>query len=444
MSITNGDRIWKNEERRIRMIGGELLHFEDDILEEFTSFHRVFEFRIRLDRDNGSTEHQIGWRIQHVNPHDKGRKPYKGGFMRDKKLSIGSLRAKAAWMTWKCALIGPTETERIPFGGAKGGILCDPKKYSRTERHRQMIMCARQLNPIVGPTQDSLGPDAAVDAEDMRSFVTMSSELNADHGAPWGAVATGKPLEDCGGGCPGRLRATGRGMHYVYEEMRTRHPFFKKFPKKPKALLHGFGNVGSSYGLLAKEFGVHIIGVSDYDGGVYNPKGIDVDTLYAHQLRTGSLQHYQEAEHIDPARFLSLPCDILVVASTEAILTEENADDVQAALILEGANGPTLPEAEKKLLKRGVLIIPDILANAGGVTVSYFEWCQDMQGIFWEESVVNERLKQYMIGGTSRTLRFADQFGVDLRTAAHIGAMAYCAPAVRKKQVWKKSDRSLY
>ncbi len=444
MSTITGEHIWRNEKHRIRTIAGTLLKLENEIIEEFTSFKSVFEFRIRLDRDDGSVEHQIGWRVQHVNPYNKGDKPYKGGFMRDKKLSIGSLRAKAAWMTWKCALIGPTETKRIPFGGAKGGIQCDPKRYSQAERRRQMIMCARELDSLVGPTKDSLGPDAAVDAEDIRAFVTMSAELNADHGAPWGAVATGKPMEDAGGGCPGRLRATGRGMHYVYQEMRAQHSFFKKFPKKPKALLHGFGNVGSSYGFLAKEFGVIIIGVSDLESGVYHPNGIDSNALYAHKIRTGSLRDYQNAENIHAQRFLSLPCDILVVASTEAVLTNENADKVQAAVILEGANGPTLPEAEQKLLKRGVLIIPDILANAGGVTVSYFEWCQDMQGIFWEESVVNERLKQFMIGGTSRTLHLADQFGVDLRTAAHIGAMGYCAPALRKKHGWKKSDQSLY
>ena len=439
----SGEQIWRNEQHKIKEIC-DLLRLEDEIIGAFTHCERDFGFTIQLERDNGLIEYRTGWRVKHVNPYDPGRKPFKGGFTRALNVGRDLCRAKASWMTWKCALIGPTQDERIPFGGAKGGLRCDPKKYSLREMRRQMQECAKALDPVIGPTMDSLGPDAGVGPEEIRAFISAYSELNMDKGIPCGAVATGKPLEDCGGGCPGRLLATGRGLHYVYEATTKLHPFFKNIPPKPRAIIQGFGNVGSSYALLAKSFGVTIIGASDVRGGVYNPKGIDIKSLYEYSRSTGSVVNFPEADNVTNDDFLHKPCDILVLAATEAVLTDSNADGVQASVILEGANGPTLPEAQHKLIHRGVFVIPHFLANAGGVTVSYFEWCQDMQGIFWSEKEINNRLKNYMVGGVHRVLEFAKQFNTDLYTAGYISALSHCAPALRKNRGWKKSIKSLF
>lgn len=439
----SGEQIWRNEQHKIREIS-DILRLESEIIGELTHCKRELGFTIRLERDNGFIDHLSGWRVQHVNPYNTGQRPFKGGFIRATNVGRDLCRAKAAWMTWKCALIGPTQEERIPFGGAKGGLRCDPKKYSSRETRRQMEECAKALNPIIGPTMDSLGPDIAVGPEEIRAFVTAYSELNMNKGIPCGAVATGKPLEHCGGGCPGRLLATGRGMHYVYEAMAKLHPFFKNVPSRPRAIIQGFGNVGSAYALLAKSFGIIITGVSDVRGGIYNPNGIDIKNLYEHSHSTGSVINFTEADNVKNDDFLHKPCDILVLAATEAVLTDHNVDGVQAAIVLEGANGPTLPEAQQKLIHKGVFIIPHFLANAGGVTVSYFEWCQDMQGIFWTEKEINNRLKYYMVGGAHRILEFGKQFSTDLYTAGYIGALNHCAPALRKKHGWKKSDQSLF
>lgn len=440
---TSGEQIWRNEKQKIEEVALKL-QLENNIINEFTHFKRDFGFVIRLERDNGDIEHIEGWRVQHVNPYDTGRRPYKGGFMRGMSVSRELCRAKAAWMTWKCALIGPMEEERIPFGGAKGGLRCNPRHYSLREKRQQMEKVAKAINPIIGIAKDSLGPDAAVDAEDIRAFVTAYAELNQDKGIPCGAIATGKPLENCGGGCPGRLLATGRGMHYTYEALKKLLSSFAHLPKKPRALVQGFGNVGSAYVALAESFGITIVGVSDVLGGVYNASGIDAKELAEHNAKTGSVINFSEAETLKNGEFLHAPCDILVLAATEAVLTGANADGVQALIVLEGANGPTLPEAQQNLSERGIIVIPDILANAGGVTVSYFEWCQDMQGIFWTEKQINQLLKNYMIGGAKRTIRFAEEFNTDLRTGAYLAAFAHCAPAVRKKHGWTKSPQSLF
>lgn len=440
---TSGMQMWKSEQQRIQHIAKDFLKLEPELIEELIQCKTEFGFFVRLTRDNGNVEHLKGWRVQHCNPYDTGRKPYKGGFMRALTVELDMLRTKAALMTWKCAVVGPTDEERVQFGGAKGGLQCDPLQYSEAESKRQMEGVADEIDPIVGPTWDSLGPDAAVGPKEIRAFVTRYSRLNKDKGIPCGAVATGKPLEHGGGGCPGRHKAPGLGMQFVQEEFKKIHPFFKNIPPTPRAIVQGFGQVGSAYAHLAKQFGVTIIGVSDIYGGIYNPRGIDVDKLFALSQKTGRVSSYPDADPVSGDEFFKQESDILVLAATENVLTKKNASSVKARVIIEGANAPTTPEADIILKNNNQLVIPDILANAGGVTVSYFEWCQDIQGKFWLETEIRNELQRYMIGGTQRTFQIAQKFGVDLRTGAGLSAIMYCAPALRQKHGFKKSAKSL-
>lgn len=445
MSIS-GEQMWQNEKQRILRVGGDILKLEPEILEELTTFYLEFGFTIRIKRDDGRREILSGWRVQHRNPYNTGEKPYKGGFMRATNVGRDLLRAKAALMTFKCALAGPNDEERVPFGGAKGGLRCDPTEASKEETRQQMEKIAERLDPVIGPTEDSIGPDVAVGPEEIRAFVTKYSTLNKHKGVPCGAVATGKPLQNAGGGCPGRLLSTGRGMHHVLSEILRMDKSLRALSKnRLRAVIQGFGQVGSAFALLAEEdeFNVDIIGVSDIRGAIYNSQGIDVKKLYQYSRKAGSVSGYPDAETVPPETFLQLECDVLVPAATENVITAEVAQALKARIVLEGANAPTLPEADEILIKRGILVIPEILANAGGVTVSYFEWCQATQGQFWEEEKVNAELRKYMIGGTKRVLEAAKRFKTDLRTAAYVSALSYCAPALREKQGYKKSEQSL-
>lgn len=444
MTLT-GEQMWENERERIRSVGENILRLEPEVIDELTTCKRDFGFTIRLVRDSGRVEHLSGWRVWHRNPYNTGQRPYKGGFMRAPSVGRDLLRAKAALMTFKCAIVGPTEDERVPFGGAKGGVRCNPVEDSPGEARRQMEQVAEELTDIVGPTKDSLGPDVAVGAEEIRAFVTRYSAMNQNKGFPCGAVATGKPLENAGGGCPGRLFATGRGLHYAFREIARLLPSLTRLVEQPRAIIQGCGNVGRAYIALAKEFGIEIIGVSDISGAIYNPKGIGVKELLIHLQKNGGLiSGFNGGDTISGDELLTSKCDILVPAATENVINPAVAGKLGCRVLLEGANAPTLPEADPILLReKGILVIPDILANAGGVTVSYFEWCQDTQGKFWSEEQTNRELEQYMVGGARRVYETAQRFNVDLRTAAYIVALSYCAPAFRKKHGWKKSEQSL-
>jgi len=440
----SGEQMWDNEKQRILLVGEEILRLEPEVIDELTTCKRDYGFTIRLTRDDGSIEHLSGWRVWHRNPYNTGQRPYKGGFMRSLSVGRDLLRAKAALMTFKCAIVGPNEDERIPFGGAKGGLRCNPKDHSTGEARRQMEQVAEELNDIVGPTKDSLGPDVSVGPEEIRAFVTRYSALNQNKGIPCGAVATGKPLENAGGGCPGRLFATGRGLHYTLRGISRLYFGLLGLPKQPRAIVQGCGNVGRAYIALAKEFGIEIIGVSDISGAIYNPKGINVKELLTHLQKNGGLvSGFSGGDAVSGDELLTNECDILVPAATENVITPVNANLLRCRVLLEGANAPTLPEADPILKEKGITVIPDILANAGGVTVSYFEWCQDTQGKFWSEEQTNRELEQYMAGGARRVTEAAKRFNTDLRTAAYIVALSYCAPAFRKKHGWKKSEQSL-
>lgn len=437
--------MWADEKCRILRIGGEIMHLEPVLLNELTTCKRAIDFTIRLRRDNGKIEHLLGWRVRHRNPYNTGTRPYKGGFMLAPTAGLNLLRTKAALMTLKCALAGPNENERTPFGGSKGGVRCNPGLLSKSEKRRIMEAVAEVLSNEVGPTTDSLGPDVGVGPEEIRAFITRYSELNQDKGIQCGAAATGKPLENAGGGCPGRLTATGLGMHYVLQEILKHHPGIKNISPNPSVIIQGFGNVGRSFAELARDFSVKIIGVSDVYGGIYDPDGICISDLisYTKENPQKTVKGFPGAKDVAGDKLLLMPCDVLVPAATENVITRQNAELLNTKILHEGANAPTCADADPILQKRGIIAAPDILVNAGGVTVSYFEWCQDTQGKFWEEAETRKELKRYMIGGAGRTLETAARFKTDLRTAAYIASLSYLAPALREKHGWDKSKESL-
>lgn len=437
--------MWADEKRRLWRIGGKILRLEPELLDELTICKRDVGFSIRLRRDNGKIEHFLGWRVLHRNPYNTGTRPYKGGFMLSPSAGLNLLRTKAALMTLKCALVGPDENERIPFGGSKGGVRCNPENLSQSEKRQIMEKVAEELKNDINPTRDSLGPDVGVGPEEIRAFMTRYAALNQDKGIQCGAAATGKPLENAGGGCPGRLTATGLGMHFILQEILKHHPELKNIPSEPAVIIQGFGNVGKSFAELARDFSVKVIGVSDIHGGIYNPNGISITDLvsYTNENSQRTVLGFPDAKDIAGNKLLLMPCDVLAPAATENVITRQNAGELNTKILHEGANAPTVAGADPILQKRGIIVVPDILANAGGVTVSYFEWCQDTQGKFWEEKDTKKELMRYMIGGAKRTLDAAQRFKTDLRTAAYIASLSYLAPALRKKQGWDKSKKSL-
>jgi len=444
-SKISGSKMWADEKHRLLHIGEKILRLEPELLNELTTCKRDIGFSIRLHRDNGKTEHILGWRVRHRNPYNTGTKPYKGGFMLSTSAGLNLLRTKAALMTLKCALVGPNENERVPFGGSKGGVRCNPDELSRNEKGQIMEKVAEELNNEIGPTLDSLGPDVGVGPEEIRAFMTRYAALNQNKGIPCGAAATGKPLEDAGGGCPGRLTATGLGMHYILQEICTNFINVPNLPAMPTAIIQGFGNVGGSFAEFSRDFSIKIIGVSDKYGGIYNPNGINIPDLIAYTKENPqrTVNGFPDAKSVNGDKLLLMPCDILVPAATENVILKQNAGRLNSKILLEGANAPTSLEADPILRERGIIVIPDILANAGGVTVSYFEWCQDTQGKSWEECTTKSELESYMIGGAQRTIDASLRFKTDLRTAAYITALSYLAPALRKKQRWDKSKKSL-
>jgi glutamate dehydrogenase (NAD(P)+) len=358
---------------------------------------------IRLD--NGEVEVYTGYRVLH----NTSRGPAKGGIRFDMQVTLDEVKALAAWMTWKCAVVN------VPFGGAKGGVICDPSKMSNGELER---LTRRYTSGII----DTLGPDSDVPAPDvntnerMMAWIMDTYSMHKRHTVT--AVVTGKPVSM--GGSLGRREATGRGCMFVTREA-LKH--LRMQMKGAKVAVQGFGNVGSISAQLMHNEGATIIAVSDKHGGIYNPKGIDIDAALTYVASKKSLAGFPGAEAITNEQLLALECDVLVPAAMENVITAENAKSVKAKIICEGANGPTTPAADAILREKGVFVIPDILANAGGVTVSYFEWVQDRGGYFWDEDTVNQRLERIMVKAFDEVVSMAQRKEVDNRIAAYMLAM---------------------
>ncbi|MEO6891338.1 MAG: Glu/Leu/Phe/Val dehydrogenase, partial [Ktedonobacteraceae bacterium] len=337
----------------------------------------IVNFPVRMD--NGDVEMFTGYRVQH----NINRGPAKGGIRYGAEVSLDEVRALAMWMTWKCAVVN------IPFGGAKGGVLCEPHTLSRTELERLTRRYATEISVLIGPNSDIPAPDMNTNPQIM-SWIMDTYSMHQGYSVP--ASVTGKPLAI--GGSEGRLEATGRGVQVVTREaLKT----MDLHPDSCSVAIQGFGNVGSISARLLHEMGCKIVAVSDVHGGVYNPHGIDIRQALRHSKEHGMLAGLPETETVTNMELLELPCDVLIPAALENQLTGRNASRVQARLIVEAANGPTNPDADRILNDRGVVIVPDILANAGGVTVSYFEWVQDLQRFFWAEHEINDRLESIMV-----------------------------------------------
>jgi glutamate dehydrogenase (NAD(P)+) len=372
--------------------------------------HRELRVEVPIRRDSGELETYIGYRVQH----DNSRGPFKGGVRFDPSAAIEEVRALASLMTWKTALLD------VPFGGAKGGIEVDVRSFSPTELERLSRKYVRQISRIIGPTTDIPAPDMYTNAQVMAWFLDEYEQLNGY--AP--AVVTGKPLPL--GGSPGRLEATGRGVIVVLGEMLRS---IGRQPGDTTVAIQGFGNVGLWAGRLAHRAGFKVVAVSDSKGCVYSGDGLDIDAIADHRSNEGSLDGMAGTELLHRDEVLTLPVDVLIPAALGEVIHAENAKDIQATMILEGANHPVTPWADAELADRGVTLVPDILANAGGVTVSYFEWVQNIQQFRWREAHVNERLEDMLVAAHLHTLHVAEERNCSLREAAFVIAVERVAEA---------------
>jgi glutamate dehydrogenase (NAD(P)+) len=374
---------------------------------------------IPIVMDDGRMEVFIGYRVQH----SLVRGPCKGGIRYSPMVTIDEVRALASWMTWKCAIVD------IPFGGAKGGIICDPEKLSRSEVERITRRYTAELSEWLGPEKDVPAPDIGTD-EQVMAWVMDTYSMHSRHTVT--GVVTGKPLDL--GGSRGRREATGRGLMMVCNKALQR---LKLKPSDCRTIVQGFGNVGSIGALLMHETGYKIIGASDVHGGLYNEKGLDIPKLvdWVHHQRK-PLPEFPGGERTSSQEILFRPCEVLVPAAVENQITSQNADRVDCKILCEGANGPTTAYADAILQEKGIFVLPDILANAGGVTVSYFEWVQDRQGMFWRESEVNQRLQDVMDRSFEEVVHLREAHNVTNRTAAYMLAIRRVASALRLRGIY--------
>jgi glutamate dehydrogenase (NAD(P)+) len=371
-----------------------------------------------IQMDNGEIEVFTGYRVQY----NITLGPAKGGLRYHPNVTLDEVKALAAWMTWKCAVA------HIPFGGAKGGIICDPSRMSRRELEALTRRYVAEIIDAIGPEKDIPAPDVNTNDQIMAWFMDTYS-MHVGHTTT--AVVTGKPLEL--GGSLGRREATGRGVMISAREI-AKHLGFSL--KGARVAVQGFGNVGSISAKLIAEQGARIVAVTDWMGGVYNDQGIDIPRLIDYASQHRSIAGFPGGEPIDNEKMFALDVDILVPAALENQITMENARDVQAKVVVEGANGPTTPEAHRHLHSRGITVVPDILANSGGVTVSYFEWVQDRHGYFWSEQEVNTRLEAKMCEALDAVVKTAQQYKTDLRTAAYIVAINRVATVTRMRGMY--------
>jgi len=373
---------------------------------------------IPVQMDDGSIEVFTGFRVQH----SIARGPAKGGIRYAPDVTLDEVRALASWMTWKCAVVN------IPFGGAKGGVICDPHKMSKGELERMTRRYTAELVEFIGPEKDVPAPDMNTNEQVMAWMMdTYSMHMRQTVTA----VVTGKPLSM--GGSKGRREATGRGIMIICDEALKHLGMVRE---DTRVIIQGFGNVGSNAAHLMHQAGYKIIGIGEVGGGLYNPAGIDIEALWEYAGKHRTIHGFTGAEMRDTADLLVTDCDLLIPAATENQITSRNADRVKAKIIVEGANGPTTATADDILADKKVFIVPDILANAGGVTASYFEWVQDRQGYFWKESVVNEQLEHIMRESFSDVVSYAQAHEVNNRIAAYMLAIDRVASTIRQRGIY--------
>jgi glutamate dehydrogenase (NAD(P)+) len=363
---------------------------------------RETKVSIPIVMDDGHIEVFVGYRVLH----NIARGPGKGGIRFDKNVTLDEVRALAAWMTWKCAVVN------IPFGGAKGGVICDPATLTRGELERITRRYTAEIMDLIGPEKDVPAPDMGTNPQTM-AWIMDTYSMHARHTVT--SVVTGKPLTL--GGSRGRVEATGRGLMLIAREAAPLRGFTLA---GSRVVVQGFGNVGSIAARMCHEAGAHVIAVSDINGGIFRKEGLDIPAVVAHYEKHRTFEGFAGVTKVGNAELLELDCEILIPAANENQIRGRNAGNIRAKIIVEGANGPTTQRADEILHEKGVLVVPDILANAGGVTVSYFEWVQDRAGFFWRESEVNDRLEDIMVQSFRDVTTMADKYDVSFRIAAYM------------------------
>jgi glutamate dehydrogenase (NAD(P)+) len=416
-SIEQERNPWEQQAARFNL-AAEKLQLDEGLWRVLRQPNREIIVHIPVNMDNGQLEVFTGYRVQH----SIARGPAKGGVRYAPDVTLDEVRALASWMTWKCAVVN------IPFGGAKGGIICDPKNMSRGELERMTRRYTSELIEFIGPEKDVPAPDVNTNEQTMAWMMdTYSMHMRQTVTA----VVTGKPLNM--GGSRGRREATGRGVMIICDESIKKLGMSRE---TTRAIIQGFGNVGSNAALLMHDAGYKIIGIGEWDGGLYNSHGIDIRALWEHRQKEGTIHGFKGAERRSTEDLLITDCEILIPAATENVITSANADKVKAKILVEGANGPTTAAADDILADKHVFVMPDILANAGGVTASYFEWVQDRQGYFWKESVVNEQLEHIMVSSFEDVVRYADTHHVNNRIAAYMLAIDRVAYTIRQRGIY--------
>jgi glutamate dehydrogenase (NAD(P)+) len=395
-----------------------LLGLDPGIWKILTNPKRQIIVSCPIQMDNGEIEVFTGYRVQY----NITLGPAKGGIRYHPDVTLDEVTALAAWMTWKCAVA------HVPFGGGKGGIVCDPTRMSRRELEALTRRYVAEIVDAIGPEKDVPAPDVNTNDQVM-AWVMDTYSMHVGHTST--AVVTGKPIEM--GGSLGRREATGRGVMIVTREA-AKHLGLDI--KQATVAVQGFGNVGSVSADLLAKIGAKIVAVTDWKGGVYNPKGLDIPAMIEYSKQHRTIDGFPGGDPLENEQLFSLDVDVLVPAALENQITVDNAPQIKAKIIAEGANGPTTPEAHHLLHKRGVFVIPDILANAGGVTTSYFEWVQDRHGYFWEEAEVNKRLEAKMVEAFQDVLQTSLKYTIDLRTAAYIVAINRVATVTRMRGMY--------
>ncbi len=394
------------------------LHLDPNMRGILRECQRELTVHFPVRMNDGAVKVFTGFRVQH----NTSRGPGKGGIRYHPSATIGEVKALAMWMTWKCAVVG------IPYGGAKGAVICDPKHMTQQQLETLTRRYTTEIALLIGPDRDIPAPDVNTNAQTM-AWIMDTYSMHAGHTVP--AVVTGKPLSI--GGSEGRNEATARGAVYTIIEA-SKHLGMDL--EGARVVVQGFGNAGSFSAKLMHELGAVVVGLSDTQGGIHNAKGMDPNKVDAFKRETGSVLGFPGAERITNTQLLELDCDILIPAAIENQIGEHNAPLIKAKVVAEAANGPTSPEADRILYDKGVFLIPDILCNAGGVTVSYFEWVQDLQNLFWREATINARLKEVMVKSFNDVLQMSLKHKVNMRTAAYMVAVARVAEATLTRGIY--------
>ena len=417
VSLQNELNPWLAAETRFNE-AARLLEMDEGLQKVLRTPSREITVYIPVLLDDGRLEVFTGYRVQH----SIVRGPGKGGIRFAPDVSIEEVRALASWMTWKCAVAN------IPFGGAKGGIICDPALLSQGELERITRRYTADIIEFLGPEKDVPAPDIGTN-ENVMAWLMDTYSMHTRQTTT--AVVTGKPLDL--GGSRGRREATGRGCLIVALQALER---FGLKPRDTRVVVQGFGNVGGTAAMLMARAGFKIISVIEYDGAVYNSAGLDIEALMVHAKETGSVVDFEKAENLNRDEALLLECEMLLPAAKENVITSKTAPHLRCKIVCEGANGPTTAVADEILRSKGIFVIPDILANAGGVTVSYFEWVQNRQGFYWNEDLVNTRLEEIMVNGFQSLMRYSEKHRVDNRTAAYMLALDRVSFAIKLRGLY--------